>query len=412
MKDLTPAQIKLIGWMRSYHADNVLWRNGYCPAGREVRSMQALKRLGLVVYRRTGWWLVETLDAQHAEALGVAANQDQGRAWALRHLNGQCDSRGTCQPVPASAERPANPDFFEWVGALWCDEREAYSKKSHRWYQDKRINDRGPDVIACNCTQSDGKDHVFTPSCMWDDDPAVSISAGDYGQPVGPKCTRHTNQAAMPTVAPDRPLHPRISGMFGTNVHAAHVDPALKHATLCGASKRLADHAELTTDDIDCPVCLRMTATPTGATVRELAAFADTEIHELRAFADDMLDGLGDDDAMTSETERTLREALAQQAALGESFVPDPSLVFEIKVVDRLAPAAAPVVAALDRLATRAAMAAARAALVKAVMFEEVYSRLPLADAETLAHAEREQRWYDALALGFAPIRSDRQIAL
>lgn len=133
--------------------------------------------------------------------------------------------------------------------------------------------------------------------------------------------------------------------------------------------------------------------TPTGATVRELAAFADTEIHELRAFADDMLDGLGDDDAMTGETERTLREALAQQAALDAG--PRADLVVTFVVNDYLT----------------AALAPARAA-VKRAMFDAIYSLLPVADAETLAYDEREQRERDGYDARYDAFRDARRAGL
>lgn len=163
------------------------------------------------------------------------------------------------------------------AGAAW---RNFTPIKAHRWYQ---TDQTGPTrVINCNCPA--GRDHVYAPECMWDGNPAVTVSAGDYGQPIGPKCARHSR-------------------------HVRQSDAALVPIT--------------TPDDI----------------------FETLTAGELRALM------------------------------IAHPTSPDP-LVFTVIGVDRAT-------SALERL---------RVELVEAAMFEQVYSHLPIADAETLAYAERLDR--------------------
>jgi len=50
-------------------------------------------------------------------------------------------------------------------------------------------------------------------------------------------------------------------------------------------------------------------------TIESLAQEFSTQPYELRAFADDLLDGLGDTDEIPADAETTLREALAMVPA-------------------------------------------------------------------------------------------------
>lgn len=198
--------------------------------------------------------------------------------------------------------------------ATLLEVRPAGDIRTHRWHQDKRINDSGPDAIACNCTQSDGKDHVFTPSCMWDDNPAVSISAGDYGQPVGPKCTRHTNPAARPVDSHDVPGSGYVYPKTGPTCVKVWVSPnGVRHGIdeqgrcmTCGYSH---DGQETITPEASAALIDDGHQGSSGTSVRELAHSWSMQVHELRAFADDLLDGLGDGDDIPTDTLATLTEA-------------------------------------------------------------------------------------------------------
>lgn len=253
MITLTEPQAKLLADIEAHQATTVINAKGYITAdglfieNKRHVTLRALWRKGLVRTGqdlsgkggRIGWYSVPAIDAAHAEALldtrqvhylpfniddhydfnGVAWSTLAELADALRAssfddveiIEGP-DRYGVGRVRGWSKGLLVTDAGTEFEGGSWCEysvcgrrsrelaidmlhggalcDMRQLLATSHRWYKDGQGA-----TVDCNCSQSDGKDHVFTPSCMWDDNPAVTVSAGDYGQPIGPKCTRHSAPA-------------------------------------------------------------------------------------------------------------------------------------------------------------------------------------------------------------------------